>query len=39
MVAVDTAKEGVWMKKFLTELGMVPSVLGTMGSIATTMVP
>jgi hypothetical protein len=39
MAVVDAAKEDVWMKKLLTELGMVPSVLGTMGSIATTMVP
>jgi hypothetical protein len=30
MADVDAAKDGVWMKKLLTELGMVPSVLGTM---------
>ena len=28
MVAAEAAKEGVWMKDFITELGVVPSVLG-----------
>ena len=30
MAATEAAKEGVWMKDFVTELGVVPSVLGPM---------
>ena len=30
MAASEAAKEGVWIKKFITELGVVPSVLGPM---------
>ena len=30
IAAADAAKEGIWMKKFLTELGVVPSSLGPM---------
>ena len=29
-MAAEAAKEGVWMKDFITELGVVPSVLGPM---------
>ena len=30
LAAGEAAKEGVWMKDFITELGVVPSVLGPM---------
>ena len=30
MAAAEAAKEGVWMKDFITELGVVPSALGPM---------
>ena len=30
ITAAEAAKEGVWMKKFLIELGVVPSALGPM---------
>ena len=30
MAAAQAAKEGVWMKDFITQLGVVPSVLGPM---------
>ena len=30
MAAAEAAKEGVWMKDFITELGVVQSVLGPM---------
>jgi hypothetical protein len=30
MAASEAAKEGVWIKKFITEIGVVPSVLDPM---------